>query len=153
MFRRGFPFILVLLLTGADQLTKSFIKEYLTHPIKLTPFAQLVYVQNKGAAFGMLQGLGNTTFIFISLVAIIFIVYMLLKQKESSYVLATILAGALGNLIDRIRFGYVIDFIDLHIGSYHWPAFNIADSCLSIGLALLFIQLFFFRPQSKKEII
>ncbi len=142
--------LLIGLLILSDQLTKFLVIKFLDpyQPLKILPFFQLVNVKNKGAAFGLFQSLGNTTFIFISIAAILFILVILFKTKEDRISLSLILAGATGNLIDRIRYGYVVDFIDLHIGRYHWPAFNIADSALSIGIFLLFLKIIF--PSKEK---
>ncbi|RME65327.1 MAG: signal peptidase II [Nitrospirae bacterium] len=147
MVKRVLPFVLAAFLTGLDQLTKHIVSTHISkaHPLRITPFFQLVYVENKGAAFGLFQFLGNGVFIGISIVAIVFVLYIMFKEKENPYIMALVLAGAMGNLMDRLRLGYVVDFLDFHIGSYHWPAFNVADSCLSVGLVLLFLRMFF-RP-------
>lgn len=102
----------------------------------------LTLVYNTGAAFSLLRG-NNVLFIFISLAVIAYIaVYVLCKVKKGGYLsfpVALILAGAVGNLIDRLRFGCVVDFLDFRI----WPVFNIADSAITIGVALLCIRYFF----------
>lgn len=127
-----------------DQVTKYFTDRLIDpiRPIKLLPVLQLVNVKNKGAAFGMLAGMGNVFFIAISVVAIGFIVYMIVKSQESWFTLSLILGGAIGNLIDRIIYGYVRDFIDVFVSTYHWPAFNVADSALTIGLIILLLGMF-----------
>lgn len=106
-------------------------------PMKVLPFFNLVNVENKGAAFSMLSGMGNAFFISIALLAIAFILYLLVKTDESPLSLALILGGAVGNLTDRFYYGYVRDFLDFHAAGWHWPAFNVADSALTVGLALL----------------
>jgi signal peptidase II len=84
-------------------------------------------------------------FVVVSLLAIGTIVYLFVKAREDEKVLAfsftLILSGALGNLIDRIRYGEVIDFLDFHVSTYHWPAFNIADSAICIGIGLMALEL------------
>jgi signal peptidase II len=100
-------------------------------------------VRNTGAAFGMFRSLGSSFFIILSAVAIIFIVHLLAKRTYSSLGLSLILGGAAGNLIDRLLYGKVVDFIDVSVGSYHWPAFNVADSSLTIGIAVILIKYFF----------
>jgi signal peptidase II len=110
--------------------------------IELLPFLHLVNVKNVGAAFGMFKDMGNNVFIIISFMAIIFVVFMLIKGKEDSMGFSLILGGAIGNLIDRISRGFVVDFIDVFVGRFHWPAFNVADSALTIGIGLIFIRLF-----------
>ena len=141
--------LLVLLLI--DRLTKRLTLAYLTeHPIVLAPYLQLNYVQNTGAAFGMMQG-GNLLLILITLV----IVGFLLKNwKEfcgygrlAKWGLVFILGGALGNLYDRITLGFVVDFIDLRI----WPVFNAADSFITIGGGMLVLTVLLTRKQPDQE--
>ncbi|MEK6673129.1 MAG: signal peptidase II, partial [Nitrospirota bacterium] len=86
--------------------------------------------------------LGNTLFIVISVVAIVFVLYLILKSNEDKLGLSLILGGAAGNLLDRIFFGSVIDFIDVFAGRLHWPAFNVADSVLTIGIVVMLIRSF-----------
>jgi signal peptidase II len=110
---------------------------------EIFPFLHIVHVRNTGAAFGMFRSLGSAFFIILSAVAIIFIVHLLAKRTYSSLGLSLILGGAAGNLIDRLLYGKVVDFIDVSVGSYHWPAFNVADSSLTIGIAVILIKYFF----------
>lgn len=126
----------------SDQITKALANTYISplRPIKLLPFLQLVNVRNEGAAFGLMSALGNKFFIVVSFIAIGFIIALLIKNKDSILSLALILGGAVGNLIDRLFLGYVRDFIDVFIGRYHWPAFNVADSSLTIGIFLLIVS-------------
>lgn len=131
-----------LLVAGAvllDQTTKYLAGTLINQaePIKILSFLQLVNVKNVGAAFGLFKALGNNVFIALSVTAIVFITIMLYKDRDSRFSLSLILSGALGNLIDRVFFGYVRDFIDFSVGNSHWPAFNVADSCLTVGLILL----------------
>ncbi len=131
------PSIVILL----DYFTKQLIVSNfsLTDSYLLLPFLKIVHVQNTGAAFGILKYLGNNVFIFFSIVAIICI--LIYKSRIpiglEFFSLSLILGGAIGNLIDRLTKGKVIDFIDFFIGKWHWPAFNIADSALTIGIILL----------------
>jgi signal peptidase II len=135
-----------------DQATKVLVDKTMTlhQSIEIVPnFAHLTYLRNTGAAFGFLAGAQSSLrivfFALISLLAIGCIVYLIRglrpQQKTLFASLSLILGGAIGNLIDRLRLGEVIDFIDLHWYDVHWPAFNIADSAISIGVALLFIQM------------
>jgi signal peptidase II len=135
-----------------DQATKVLVDKTITlhQSIEIVPnFAHLTYLRNTGAAFGFLAGARSSLrivfFALISLVAIGCIVYLIRglrpQQKTLLASLSLILGGAIGNLIDRLRLGEVIDFIDLHWYDIHWPAFNVADSAISIGVALLFIQM------------
>ncbi len=112
--------------------------------IDLLPFLRIVHYTNKGAAFGMFANLGNTFFLIISIIAILFIILYASKLPKGLelYALSLILGGAIGNLIDRIRIGKVIDFIDVFVGNWHWPAFNVADSALTIGIILFVLSSF-----------
>jgi len=97
--------------------------------------------KNEGVVFGLFPGKTNA-FIIFSIIAIAIIIYIYIKSDKSLFVsnlaLGLVLAGAVGNLWDRIRYGYVRDFIDLHIGNrYHWPTFNIADSLICIGISFM----------------
>ena len=144
MVKKLSPYLLVVFLTGFDQLTKYLVSVHISrvHPFRIVPFFQIVYVENRGAAFGLFQSLGNGVFIGISILAVLIVLYLMIKEKENPYIMSLVLSGALGNLIDRLRLGYVVDFLDLHIGTHHWPAFNLADSCLTVGLVLLFLKMF-----------
>jgi signal peptidase II len=135
-----------------DQLTKSMIvqKLFLYEKVEvIRGFFNIIHVRNTGGAFGIFGGqkggLGSVLFVVVSLLAIGTIVYLFVKAREDEKVLAfsftLILSGALGNLIDRIRYGEVIDFLDFHVSTYHWPAFNIADSAICIGIGLMALEL------------
>jgi signal peptidase II len=122
-----------------DQVTKYLILKNLSvyDSREIFPFLHIVHVKNTGAAFGMFQTLGSTFFIILSAVAILFIIYLLAQRTYNTFGLSLILGGALGNLIDRICYGKVVDFIDFSVGSFHWPAFNVADSALTIGITII----------------
>lgn len=126
-----------------DYLTKKIIvsKIMLHESINVLPFLNIVHVQNRGAAFSILSNMGNIYFIGISVIAIIVIVIYLFRLTRGLELVAfsLILGGAIGNLIDRILIGKVTDFIDVFVGKWHWPAFNIADSALTIGIALFLL--------------
>lgn len=129
----------------ADQLTKYVVIQHFTvsKVIEVTSFFNLVLVYNAGAAFSFLSdasGWQREFFIAIALIAAVWIIYLLRrygKQTLFCFALSLVLAGALGNVIDRILFGSVVDFLDFHAYGYHWPAFNVADSAISLGAALL----------------
>lgn len=130
-----------------DQITKYLARTSI-HPletIELLPFLNLVNVRNQGAAFGMFRSLGNNFFILISVAAILFMLWVIITAKEDYRVFSLLAGGAIGNLIDRLTLGYVVDFIDVTVSGYHWPAFNVADSALSAGIAFLMINLFIKR--------
>lgn len=129
-----------------DQLTKLAATDYLTPhgEINLAPFLSFVLVHNTGAAFGFLSGAGgwqNVFFIVVALSACVFILWMSwrLDSRDMFLVigLMLVLGGALGNLTDRLFHGYVIDFIDVYYHAWHWPAFNVADSAITIGAVIL----------------
>lgn len=124
-----------------DQITKHYAVKFVSpyNPLEVASFLQLVNWRNEGAAFGMFKAFGNIGFIAITFVAVGFVTYMLIAGLESRFGLMLILSGALGNLIDRVRFGYVRDFIYFAKGGFSWPAFNVADSCLTVGVALLIL--------------
>jgi len=110
----------------------------------ISGFLDLMYAENPGIAFGQLQeggSFGRWFFVVLALAAALAVFYYFLRTpRNDDRVLgacALLLAGILGNLTDRARLGYVIDFIDVHAGSYHWPTFNDADACISIGALLL----------------
>lgn len=133
--------LLSLFIILADQVTKHLVRTTIMprEAIDVLPFLQIVHIRNVGAAFGLFRGFGNITFIIISIVAIIAVFYLLIKDKKDRISYSLILGGATGNLIDRIIYGNVTDFIDIYAGRFHWPAFNIADSALTIGISLMFI--------------
>ena len=130
---------------GLDQLTKSWITSgfQLGDSITITSFFNLVLAYNTGAAFSFLADAGGwqrVFFIAIAAVASIVIVYLLLKPQNDTLMnaaLALILGGAIGNVIDRVRLGHVVDFIQVHGAGYYFPAFNVADSAITVGAALL----------------
>jgi signal peptidase II len=135
-----------------DQASKLFIQATipLGHGIPIIPgiFA-IVHVLNPGAAFGLLAGRSasfrNPFFVGISLLAVGFILFYRHRELKgdslASFALSLILGGAIGNLVDRLRVGMVIDFLDVHYYQYHWPAFNVADSCITIGVSLMMLDL------------
>jgi len=131
----------IVLLVFLDQITKHLSEAYIrvSEGIRLLGFLNLVNVRNTGAAFGLFKGFGNLFFIILSVIAIGVIIYLLWKGKDEFIGLLLVLSGAVGNLIDRVFLGYVRDFIDIHIGGLHWPAFNLADSYLTIGIAYIIL--------------
>jgi signal peptidase II len=141
---------IALAVIALDQLTKYWIHQVLTYgqTIELLPFLNLVLVYNRGAAFSFLSdqaGWQNTFFIAVAAVASGWVLYLLAQHPRKrlfSLALALILGGAIGNLIDRVVMGAVIDFIDVHWAGYHWPAFNVADSAITCGAAALILASF-----------
>lgn len=156
MMRKNAPYLaLILGLAVLDQVTKAVIagavEIYRVIPV-IPGFFNITHIHNSGAIFGVLSGSGNfPVFLLLtgaSLFALGFVVYYFVKTPSTDRFtrvsLALILAGALGNLTDRILRGYVIDFLDFHVGRRHWPFFNLADSCITVG-ALLLVVIFFRR--------
>ena len=145
MKRATYIFFIVLTIIALDQMTKYLIVSYLniTDTIEIFPFLHIVHVRNIGAAFGMFKIFGSNFFIIISVLAIIFVINLLIKRIYNYVGLSLVLGGAIGNLIDRIFYGNVVDFIDFSVGSFHWPAFNVADSSLTIGIIIIFLTSLF----------
>lgn len=112
-------------------------------------FFQLVHVRNTGAAFGLganaasklVPILLNVGAIAVFCVVVVYALRTAVTDRVLQTGLHLILGGAIGNLLDRFRFGYVVDFLDVYVGNYHWPAFNVADSAICIGIALLFLDM------------
>ena len=127
-----------------DQATKYLARTYISplEPIKLLPVLNLVNVRNQGAAFGMFSSLGNHFFIAISVAAILFMLWVIVTAKEDYRVFSLLAGGAIGNLLDRLTLGYVVDFVDVTVSGHHWPAFNVADSALTTGIALMIVMIF-----------
>jgi len=134
------------LVLALDQITKLAVIDRLTayvDVIPLTRFFNLVHVHNTGAAFSLFAdqpGWQRGFFVTVALVAAGIILYLLRKtagRRLFSAALALILGGAIGNVIDRIFYGHVIDFLDVYVGAWHWPAFNVADSAITVGSVLL----------------
>lgn len=145
-------YTLALAITVLDQLSKFTVQQSLGlgQIIPVIPsFFNLTYVLNPGAAFGFLSGASaafrNPFFITISVLAVLFIVYYRSAHRGMGLLpslgLACILGGAVGNLIDRLRLGMVVDFLDFYYGAYHWPAFNVADSGITVGVALMVFEM------------
>ena len=144
----GLAGIIVLL----DQGTKYIVNQVQPHFQVIPGFFTLTYVKNTGAAFGILQG-KQSLLTAVSVVAMGVLLFLLFYEREERkgllYALALILGGTCGNFIDRVRLGYVVDFLDFHIQQRHWPAFNIADSAISIGVGLLILLTLWERDPAK----
>ena len=127
-----------------DILSKNFIQKKIIYgeQVEITSFLSLVHFQNTGAAFSFLSDQGGWQRYFliaISLLAVLYIPWLINQYKKNILIvigLLLILGGAIGNLYDRISYGYVIDFIYLHFAEFYWPAFNVADSAISVGVLL-----------------
>lgn len=145
-------YTIALTITILDQLSKFYVEQTLrlAQIIPVIPsFFNLTYVLNPGAAFGFLAGASASIrtpfFTAISILAVLFILYYRSRHRQlrllPSVALACILGGALGNLVDRLRLGMVVDFLDFYYGAYHWPAFNLADSAITVGVALMVLEM------------
>jgi signal peptidase II len=129
----------------ADQVSKHAVVQYFgaNPPVAVTSFFNLVLVYNPGAAFSFLSdaaGWQRGFFIALALAASAWIVWLLRRhagERRFALALSLVLAGAVGNVIDRITIGAVVDFLDFHAWGWHWPAFNVADSAITCGAALL----------------
>ena len=137
-----------------DQMTKLLILKNLPlyHSITVIPgFFNITHIHNPGGAFGFLahqpSSVRNFLFILLSSFAVCFIFYFYKNTNRTHPLLASgfalILGGAIGNLIDRIRFGEVVDFLDVYVRNYHWPAFNVADSAITVGVTIFIFHLLF----------
>lgn len=138
-----------------DQMTKLWLAGWVRpgENVALTSFLNLVHVFNTGAAFSFLSDAGGWQrgfFVTLALAVSLWLTFLIHRHAGERLLpaaAALILGGALGNVIDRIRFGAVFDFIDVHAAGWHWPAFNVADSAISVGVVLLLCQQFRFAPK------
>ena len=146
---RAWPWFLgAAAIIALDQLTKALVLARFApgERVELTGFLNLVLVFNKGAAFSLLAdapGWQTPVLAAIALVAAAIVGALLARNAQKRLLsagLMLILAGALGNLIDRLRFGHVVDFVDLHALGWHWPAFNVADSGITVGAVILILE-------------
>jgi len=156
----GILLIVFCILLALDQATKLFIEHtFSLHQIReLIPgFFTITHVQNRGAAFGLLAHIPGAALIFviISLIAIgLILAYFRWIKKGEAWTplcLSLILTGAVGNLIDRFRLGGVVDFLDFHYKGWHWPAFNVADASITIGVILLALKILWTEKKDTKE--
>ncbi|MFN7038045.1 MAG: signal peptidase II [Alphaproteobacteria bacterium] len=142
--------IIIFLLIVIDQFTKNLainlISKSNDNYISLTPFLNIVLVQNKGVTFGIFNNIkyGNIIFSLIGIIAITILFFWFKKDNNNITKLAIsfIISGAIGNVIDRIKYGAVTDFLDFYIKDYHWYSFNIADSAICIGVIILLYENF-----------
>ncbi len=159
--------VLALIVVLADQISKWWVVDVLMRPegidhtpyfsappIAVTSFFNMVMVWNPGVSFGLFNNLHDAYRIWIlagvSLLIAAFLLFWLFRAKGFLQIvsLGLIIGGAVGNVIDRVRFGAVADFLDVHVAGYHWPAFNVADSAITIGAVLLFIDTLFSRRRA-----
>ncbi|MBO4520859.1 MAG: signal peptidase II [Alphaproteobacteria bacterium] len=141
----------------ADQLSKTWVLSYFANhssPVRVTPFFNFVLAWNKGVSFSMFHSNHPAmpwVFVTVSLLICAVILYWMSVEKNKATIccFGLIVGGALGNVLDRIRFKAVVDFLDFHIDTYHWPAFNVGDSAICIGAGAILIWNLFFAPTEK----
>lgn len=157
---RFLSILLAVLIIVADQWSKSLI---LANPelsqiksIEITSFFNLALVYNRGVSFGMFAGQNQPLLLVGLSVAIMLILLVWLWRNRVlpvALAIGGVLGGAMGNVIDRVRYGAVVDFLDFHINELHYPSFNIADACIFIGVAILVIHsIFFDKKQAVKQV-
>ena len=143
-----------------DQLTKQLANSHLTpyHPLPIAPWLNFTLSFNPGAAFSFLAGAGGWQRWFFTILAIAVSAAIVVWMHRLSRAewrlgvgLALILGGAIGNVIDRLLFGYVIDFIDVYYAHWHWPAFNIADSAITVGAVFLIVDSLFGGSRQREK--
>jgi len=153
-------FSLALIVIILDQITKGIASAQLTmfQPVPVMPMFNFTLMHNEGAAFSFLSDAGGWQRWFftalasiVSIAIVIWITKLKPEEKWTALSLALILGGAVGNLIDRVRLGYVVDFIDVYYETAHWPAFNIADSAIFVGAAIMIITSFKAEEKEKPE--
>ncbi len=152
--------LVAVLAIGVDQVTKWWILIYVMDPprvINVTPFFNLVQVWNRGISFGMFSNESMAGVWILSLLALIIVGFLInwLRKAESKRVaisLGLIIGGALGNVIDRAVHSAVLDFLDFHAGSIRWPAFNAADSFITVGAIILIVDSLFSRGSNQSKI-
>lgn len=136
------------LVFGLDQLTKwaaLYVLDLPDRPIVVTPFLNLVMVWNRGVSFGMLNSAGALAPWLLSGLALAVVIGLLVWLRRTEHWLNAIgiglvIGGALGNVVDRLRYGAVVDFLDFHAAGYHWPAFNVADAAICIGAGVIVLD-------------
>lgn len=155
-------FLPALAVIALDQATKfaviSTLRVYDSIPV-IPGFFNLVHVRNRGIAFGLLSQLGaawGTVLMSATTAAAVILLVLWLSRlragdDRTAFALSLIIGGAVGNLIDRVRLGEVVDFLDFYVGSFHWPAFNVADSAVTLGTFLVILNLLFQHPREEKK--
>ena len=142
---------------AGDYFSKAWVLSafHLYESVEVTSFFNLVLVMNPGASFSFLANAGGWQkwfFIVLALAVSVWLVVLIRRHAHERLMpaaLSLVVGGALGNVIDRLRFGAVVDFLDFHLGRWHWPAFNIADSAITVGVILLLWQQFFDHDRTR----
>lgn len=143
-----FGIMIAVITASLDQYSKDYIFSLLldkdSNHIEVLPFFNLVMVRNFGVSFGMFNDI-QYGHLILSVIAIIITIFLLLWMRKITKMylgvaLGLIIGGAIGNIIDRVRYGAVADFLDFHVGLYHWPAFNLADSAVFVGVVMILLE-------------
>jgi signal peptidase II len=154
-----FGLLLALAVIVLDQASKIAILEWVMAPepraIEVTGFFNIVLVWNRGASFGLFGGLGESASLILLILAFVISAGLAVwlwraKDRLTATALGLVIGGALGNAVDRIRFDAVVDFLDVHGWGYHWPAFNVADAAITLGVLLLLWESLFGGRESPK---
>jgi signal peptidase II len=150
------PLVLAAITVGLDQWSKLAVQIYFANPhgtMELTPFLNLVLVLNQGISFGMFDQTPMSSHIFalvaFAVASCLIVALAHLRHKVSAAAFGLLIGGAIGNGIDRLRIGAVVDFLDFHAFGLHWPAFNVADSAVVSGVALLLLQSLVFDKKNR----
>lgn len=154
-YRRALPVAAAVLVL--DQLSKWWVLELMQPPrqIELAPFLNLVLAWNRGVSFSLFHSDADYAPYALSALAAAVVVGLLWWLRQTTRVwpalgIGLVIGGAVGNVVDRLRFGAVVDFIDVHAAGWHWPAFNLADSAITVGVVLLIADGLFGRPDEAK---
>ena len=155
---RRLGFVIALIVLVADQASKWWIVSSVMQPprvIPVMPFFNLVMGWNRGVSFGLFNSdssLNDWVLPLVALVIVCFLVVWLLRAENRvmAAALGSVIGGAIGNVIDRFNYGAVADFLDVHMGGYHFPAFNVADAGISIGAIILVVDSLFSSPDKNK---
>lgn len=145
--------LIIVLIFAADQITKNLVERTVPHGVMIPVipgFFDLIHTENSGIAFSLFAGASGSwkmaLMIGVSIALLVAVVIVALKSKEMNWGtgvgLALVVGGACSNLLDRMRFGQVVDFLDFYYRSYHWATFNVADSAIVVGAGLLLLQVF-----------
>ena len=150
---------LALALFISDQVTKILARNFVLDNggyVEVFPFFNLVHVWNEGVSFGMMQaGTNEGVYLLIAVASVITALFLVILMKADHIVTAigcgTIIGGSCGNILDRVQYGAVYDFLDFHIYENHWPAFNVADCCVVIGIAIIAYDSLFLSSKSEEK--
>lgn len=147
--------LFALLLIVIDQITKNLVVEFMYEGQKeILPFFNLTHVWNRGVSFGLFNHDHSGAWLLVGLslaITVFFLIWLKrVDHKPLALAIGAVIGGALGNVIDRIRFGAVVDFVDLHVAGWHYPAFNVADSAIVLGIAYIILDSLLFEPKRHK---